>query len=851
MRFIATSTMGLEFLVARELKDLGYEARNSDIEVGRTFFQGELSDMIRANIHLGTAGKILIELTRFPVFNDFDTIFDAAGAIEWENWMPQDAEILVEARSVRSTITSVPALQRTVKKAIVNRLGRVYGINRLPEDGPKYTVEISLVKDQAVITLDTTGRGLHRRGYRLMNVVAPLRETLASALVRLSVWNRNRPLIDPFCASGTIPIEAALFARKIAPGLKREFAAQAWPGIDPRLWQEARKEAEAEILPPLDVKIIGSDIDESALDLARYHAKLAGVGDDIVFKTADFRDLTDERSFGCVICNPPYGDRLGDQRELRSLYESIPAVLSKLPTWSHYIFTAWNDLETLIGQKATRRRKLYNARLECTCFQFLGPKPPIDFSVEPDRSEGISSRTDSMEKMSGTSGNLSGTDIVSDKSGSVSERETESFRSKNIADGASVEICTVENESAEKIFGKNNGGSCKAVEKNTENVSGRFAKNIEKTSLDRSSEDQRGESRTNGKRSSADQAPVFAGLDQYAEYQAQEFGRCLANRKKHLHRYPKRGITCYRLYDRDFPEVPLAIDIYDGQYLHIAEYERPDERTVGQHRLWLDLMTKTAGEILEVSPKNIFLKRRSRQKGDSQYEKLSESGRVIEANEGGLVFLCNMTDYLDTGLFLDHRLTREMVRKEAAGKRFLNLFCYTGSFTCYAADGGATSTVSVDLSPNYLDWARANMDVNGLLKRSGGPIHQFIKADVMKFLKNIPPAREGAVQDQPIERPWLDKSNFDLCVCDPPTFSNSKSTEEDWDVQKNHVELLRLLAGRMNQGGIVYFSNNFRRFKLFENELSDLYQIRDISVRTVPEEFRNKKIHQCWRMIVR
>lgn len=858
MQLIATSTMGLEFLVARELKDLGYEAHNSDIEVGRTFFQGDLIDMIRANLHLRTAGKILIELARFAVSNDFDVIFDAAGEIEWEEWMPVDAAILVEARSVRSTITSVPALQRTVKKAIVNRLCRVYGVNRLPEDGPNFTVEISLVKDHAVITLDTTGRGLHRRGYRLMNVAAPLRETLASALVQLSVWRSDRPLIDPFCASGTIPIEAAMLARRIAPGLKREFAAQAWPGISPDLWREARKEAQAEILPPLEQKILGSDIDESALDLARYHAKLAGVGDDIIFRTADFHDLRDDRPYGCVICNPPYGDRIGDPDQLRALYESIPAVLSNLPTWSHYIFTAWNDFESIIGQKATRRRKLYNGRLECTCFQFLGPKPSKkDADFESIRRGGSAISSDKSLADAITLENNRRNDISS------CNNVRAVVRSDNSSDNSSDNKVKPEVGSDKMSLGANAGESIGKVVKSAEDIlsvndSEAVRNESSQSGLEHNLEleksgsplvfgDQIHESgfpRTN-------RAPVFAGLDQYAEYQVEEFGKCLTNRIRHLRRFPKRGITSYRLYDRDFPEVPLAIDLYEGEYLHIAEYERPDERSVGQHRLWLDRLTVKAGEILNIHPQNIFLKRRSRQRGESQYEKLSESGRVIEAHEGGLTFLCNMTDYLDTGLFLDHRPTRERVRKEASGKRFLNLFCYTGSFTCYAADGGAALTVSVDLSPNYLDWARANMDANGFLRRTEDPVHRFIKSDVMKFLRNIPPARDGFPIEKATDRSWLDRSQFDLCVCDPPTFSNSKSTEEDWDVQKNHVELLRLLAGRMNVGGVVYFSNNFRRFKLSEDELSDLFLIREISSQTVAEEFRNKKIHQCWRLIVR
>ena len=379
LQFIATSTTGLESVVSNELKRLGYMPRNSDMEVGRTFFEGELVDLVKANIWLRSAGKVLVKLAEFNVKDDFDVIFDAVKAIEWENWAPRDAAFIVVGRSVRSTITSVPALQKTVKKAIVSRLSQVWNLLTLPETGPKYEVEISLFKDHATVTLNSTGRGLHRRGYRLMNATAPLRETLAAALVQLSVWKSGRPFIDPFCGSGTIPIEAALIGRNIAPGIKRTFDAQNWPCIPHNLWFEAREEAHDLILPPLKEKICGSDIDEECVNLSRRHAQIAGVDQDIDFSRKDFKDLSDEREYGCVVCNPPYGDRLGESSQLRSLYESIPAVLSKLPTWSHFIITSWLDFTDLIGQEATRRRKLYNGRIECVYYQFLGPQPPKSF----------------------------------------------------------------------------------------------------------------------------------------------------------------------------------------------------------------------------------------------------------------------------------------------------------------------------------------------------------------------------------------------------------------------------------------------------------------------------------------
>ena len=230
--------------------------------------------------------------------------------------------------------------------------------------------------DRATLTLDTTGPGLHKRGYRKLAGRAPLKETLAAAMVLLSFWRPDRPLIDPFCGTGTIPIEAALIGRNLAPGLNREFAAEAWPSLSTALWNEARREARDLARGELPVTILGTDVDDEALGLARYHAQLAGVSHDVQFSRRDFRDLSSKRDYGCVIANPPYGERLGDRAEVESLYEAMPEVLRRLKTWSHYILTSHSDFEQLIGQKADRRRKLYNGRIQCTYFQFHGPRPP-------------------------------------------------------------------------------------------------------------------------------------------------------------------------------------------------------------------------------------------------------------------------------------------------------------------------------------------------------------------------------------------------------------------------------------------------------------------------------------------
>ncbi|MGV3485624.1 MAG: class I SAM-dependent methyltransferase [Planctomycetaceae bacterium] len=312
-----------------------------------------------------------------------------------------------------------------------------------------------------------------------------------------------------------------------------------------------------------------------------------------------------------------------------------------------------------------------------------------------------------------------------------------------------------------------------------------------------------------------------------SQQQAELFGRRLDKLAKHLRRYPtKQGITCYRIYERDIPEIPLIVDRYED-HLHLTEYSTPYQRTASQHARWLDLMSKTARETLGVEPSKVFFKRRHRQVGSRQHEHVADEKYEIEAREGGLRFIVNLSDYIDTGLFLDHRITRSMVRDIAAGKRFLNLFAYTGAFTVYAAAGGARETTTVDWSHTYLQWAKRNMVLNGFDQ----PVHQFVRESAVDFVYNHP--------RQP---------TYDLAVVDPPTFSNSKRTESLWDVQRDSLPLLQQLLLLMNPGGIIYFSNNFRGFKMDASALAAT-QVHEISNQTVPPNYRNRRIHRCWRIV--
>jgi 23S rRNA (guanine2445-N2)-methyltransferase / 23S rRNA (guanine2069-N7)-methyltransferase len=359
-------------VVSRELRGLGYESRA--LRPGWLAFEGDESAIARSNLWLRASDRVLLQMASFPAA-DFEALFEGARAVAWERILPRNARFPVRGRSVRSALASVPACQSIVKKAIVERLKQAYRVENLPEDGPAFPVEIALLKDEAILVLDTSGPGLHKRGYRPESGEAPLKETLAAGLVLLSHWNRDRPFLDPFCGTGTIAIEAALIGRNRAPGSKRSFAAESWPAVPPEAWRRARAEARDLERPPLPEPLEASDRDEKVLALARRSASKASVGKDVRFTHRDFQDLSSEREYGCLIANPPYGERIGDEGDVRLLYRAMPGVFRRLPTWSFFILTARRDLEKVVGQTADRRRKLYNGDVECTYFQFLGPRP--------------------------------------------------------------------------------------------------------------------------------------------------------------------------------------------------------------------------------------------------------------------------------------------------------------------------------------------------------------------------------------------------------------------------------------------------------------------------------------------
>lgn len=374
IELVAAAAFGMEAVVVRELRDLGYE--QSVVEDGRIRFRADIAAICRTNLWLRCAERVQVVIGDFPA-RDFDDLFDQTKELPWEQWLAVDARFPVQARCVRSTIRSVPNTQKMVKRAIVERLRKVYSRHWFAESGPEYSVEAHLTGDRALLTLDTTGDGLHKRGYRQLMGAAPLRETVAAALVKLSYWNRDRLLVDPFCGSGTIPIEAALIGRNLAPGRNRSFSAEDWPQVPRAAWSAARQEArDLEDRRSLAMPIIGTDRDREAIKMSRLHARHAGVETDIHFERKDFVDFPTSRDYGVLICNPPYGERLGSEDEVRQLHRDMGELLLPLKTWSLYILTAAEGFEREFGRVADRRRKLFNARIPCTYYQYLGPKPP-------------------------------------------------------------------------------------------------------------------------------------------------------------------------------------------------------------------------------------------------------------------------------------------------------------------------------------------------------------------------------------------------------------------------------------------------------------------------------------------
>jgi putative N6-adenine-specific DNA methylase len=370
---IATAAMGLESIVAKEVKELGYECQ---VENGKVIFKGDETAIARANMWLRTADRIKILVGEFKAYS-FDELFENTKKLPWEDFLPVDAEFPVQGKSVKSKLYSVPDCQAIVKKAIVERLRTAYKrTSWLDETGPLFKIEVAIHKDVASITLDTSGQGLHKRGYRIGQGEAPLKETLAAALIQLTTWNADRPFVDPFCGSGTIAIEAALIGQNIAPGFNREFLSEEWPLMPADVWEKTRLEAEDLANYDQPLEILGTDIDHRMIDVSKENALEAGLGDLVKFKQMQVRDFTSELEYGIIVGNPPYGERLGERKEVEKMYQEMGRAFEKLDTWSVYMLTSHENFEQCYGKQATKKRKLFNGFIRTDYYQFFGPRPP-------------------------------------------------------------------------------------------------------------------------------------------------------------------------------------------------------------------------------------------------------------------------------------------------------------------------------------------------------------------------------------------------------------------------------------------------------------------------------------------
>lgn len=710
--FFATAPAGVEPLLAAELAELGAAAVQA-VRSGITF-QGTLELAYRACLWSRTASRVLLPLAEFPAA-DAEALYAGIHDLPWEDHLAPDGTLSIEFSGSGPGIDHSHYGAQRVKDAIVDRFrarcGQRPGVD--PRQ-PDVRIHARWRNGQATISLDLSGDSLHRRGYREATVTAPLKETLAAALLLKAGWSTiaaaGGPLIDPLCGSGTLVIEAAWMAGDHAPGLLRShWGFSGWLGHIPALWNRLLTEAdercaEGQTRIPL---LLASDHDPKAVRATLINAGRAGVADRVRVERREWAMVKPPSGPpGLLIANPPYGERLGETDDLSALYVQLGDRLkSHFGGWRAALFTGAPELGKRMGLRARKTNVFYNGPLECRLLQF---------QVEP-----------------------------------------QFFVDRNAAD--------------------------------------RFT------------------------RATALEQAVVAG--------AGGFVNRLRKNLRHLGRWAEReGVSCYRIYDADLPEYAVAIDRYE-QWLHVQEYAPPASVDPARAHERLEQVMAVLPAVLEVPPDQVFLKIRQRQKGASQYQKQADQGRFHEVHEGPARLWVNFTDYLDTGLFLDHRPTRQLLREQASGRRFLNLFGYTGAATVHAALGGAISTTTVDLSATYLDWAQRNLELNGIHDSR----HQLIRADC---------------------RQWLTRTldHYDLIFLDPPTFSNSRQLAESFDIQRDHVELLRQTLRLLAPGGVLIFSTNHRKFRLEAEALAD-FHLEDWSRRTLPPDFaRDPKIHRCWRI---
>ena len=689
--FFATCPQGLEYPLQRELEALG--ARGLAETRAGVSFEGDLALGMRCCLWSRVASRILLPLATGPI-EDADGLYELAAGIRWQDHLMPGARFAVHVAARHPGIGNTHFAALRIKDAVVDQLGRAVVVDTA---APEVRLYGFADQEAATIGINLSTRSLHERGYRHRPVLAPLKENLAAAILWRAGWPDAPALLDPFCGSGTLLIEAAWMAADVAPGLLNPaFGFRRLAGFDAAAWNKLMQDAEErrrDGVATMKQPLIGCDHDPTAIAATRTNCKAAGIGQLVRVEQRSIRQLerpTDWIDGGLLVTNPPYGERLDPgQRGLFELYRVLGEIAAQDFVGSRLaLLTGHDELAREIELPLADRYRLFNGPLPVRLFVFDIP---------------------------------------------AAAREP--------TDGATM-------------------------------VANRIRKNL-----------------------------------------------------RNLKRYLRDGdITCYRAYDADIPEYAVAVDVYEGR-LHIQEYQAPKTIPEGTARRRLKEAVTGARMALEVPPGEVYVKARARQRGEAQYERQSEEGAVYWVHEGELEFRVNLSDYLDTGLFLDHRETRARIRALAQGRRFLNLFGYTGTATVHAAAGGAESTTTVDLSNTYLEWARENLDRNGY---GGGYQHRYIRADVMRWLADC-------------------RESYDLIFLDPPTFSTSKKMHEAFDVQRDHAALIDQCMQRLSPGGVLIFSNNFRQFKL-DPALATRYRVTEITDQTVPPDFNRSRPHRCWQL---
>jgi len=708
-----TAPRGVDDLLAEEVATCGATAiQRRTAGVACT---GTLAQAYRICLWSRLANRVLWRLADFAAPNP-EELYEAVRALDWSAHLAPGATLAVDFTSVDSAITHTHFGALKVKDAIVDQLREATGERpSIDVAAPSVRVNVYVERDHATLCIDLSGTSLHQRGYRLEGVAAPLKENLAAAVLLRSRWPAaaaaGATLLDPMCGSGTLPIEAALMALDIAPGLARTyFGFLGWRGHDAATWEALVAEAKTRRRSTLaGGAIVGSDHDPGAIRAARTNVEAAGLSAHVELCVQRLTDCTPpgDATTGLVVVNPPYGERLGERRTLAPLYAELGHVLKhRFANWTAHVLSPHEELAQAIGLRANRENTLYNGALECRLLHY------------------------SMRALRQPAGEAAAARPAA--------------RQKTTSPGAEM-------------------------------LANRLRKNEQRL------------------RSKLTQA----------------------------------GVTCYRLYDADLPEYAAAIDVYE-QFAHVQEYAAPktiDEQVAAAR--FRDILV-VASDVLGLPRERVFAKVRRKQKGASQYTRREQTGAFHAVHEGGHTFLVNFEDYLDTGLFLDHRLVRRLIGELAAEQHVLNLFCYTGTATVYAAKGGARSTTSVDLSNTYLEWAERNFAANTMR----GERHRLLRADCREVL------REQQASEQ----------RYGLIFLDPPTFSNSASMQGTLDVQRDHGELLRAATELLTPKGVLIFSNNFRRFRMQADVLPE-HAIEDITAATLPFDFaRSPRIHQCWRI---